>query len=106
MATSTSKPVEPVGAELVVKRRRWNWNQILFAIHGWLGLSLGLPLFIICLSGSIAVLSHEIDWLFNPAIRAHGPSYPVAWQTVLEGVREEFPGRTVQSLWGPVGEGF
>ena len=53
-------------------RRTW------FRIHGWLGLNLGLLLFICCFSGTVATLSHEIDWLLNPAMRADSRG-PAAW---------------------------
>ena len=55
-------------------------KKLLFMIHGWLGLSLGLPLFVICLSGSFAVVSHEIDWLARPFLtgRSTGKRLPRA----------------------------
>lgn len=88
------------------RETRWNFNKLVFAVHGWLGLSLGLPLFVICFSGTIAVVSHEIDWLINPAIRAAGPASPVDWQAGYESVRAAYPGRPIRSAWAPVGEGF
>ena len=38
-------------------------NKILFKIHGTLALFAVVPLLVICLTGSILVFKHEIDWL-------------------------------------------
>ncbi|MES2570053.1 MAG: PepSY-associated TM helix domain-containing protein, partial [Verrucomicrobiota bacterium] len=62
-----------------------------FALHGWLGLSLGLPLLLICLSGALAVFGHELDWLCNPAmrIRPEGPRLPL--DAIYSKVQRAFP---------------
>lgn len=44
-------------------------NKTLFSIHGWSGLNLGFLLFVICLSGTVATLSYEWDWLLDEDIR-------------------------------------
>jgi uncharacterized iron-regulated membrane protein len=51
-------------------------RKALFHLHGWFGVNLGLLLFIVCFSGTVATLSDEIDWFFNPAVRA--ASVPVS----------------------------
>jgi len=96
--------VKPQGVK--PKRRPLLSNKLLFTIHGWLGLSLGLPLFIICLSGTLAVVSHEIDWLLTPAVRASAHEGPVNWGAVAEQVRREYPQTPIRSLWAPQGQGF
>lgn len=58
------------------KGQPWLSRKRLFQIHAWLGMSFGSLLFIICFSGALAALSHEIDWVLNPAIR----SWPAANQ--------------------------
>jgi len=50
----------------------WFTRKRLFKLHGWLGLHLGFLLFLICISGTIAVFTPEIDWLLDPARRV-GP---------------------------------
>lgn len=42
-------------------------------LHLWMGLPLWVLLFFICATGTLAVVSYEITWLFNPASRASGP---------------------------------
>ena len=46
--------------------RRLNWRKLVFELHGWIGLNLGLILFVVCLSGTFATLSDEIDALIDP----------------------------------------
>jgi uncharacterized iron-regulated membrane protein len=65
--------------------RRW------FAIHSWLGLSLGLVLAIICGSGAIAVFGHEIDWLLNPALRVEPRETRASFDATLAEVKRAYP---------------
>ncbi|MBA3315453.1 MAG: PepSY domain-containing protein [Planctomycetota bacterium] len=94
--------LEPTGK----RGRRLSANKLLFAVHGWLGLSLGLPLFVICLSGTFAVVSHEIDWLLTPAVRAPSHDGPVNWGAVAANVRRRHPDAPLTLLTAPVGRGF
>lgn len=41
-----------------------------FQLHSWIGTRLSILFFIVCFSGTLATLSHEMDWLFNPDSRA------------------------------------
>ena len=43
----------------------------IFRIHSWIGIKLSGLFFIVCFSGTLATVSHEMDWLFNPEIRAN-----------------------------------
>lgn len=49
-------------------------NRFWFMLHGWVSLPIWLLFCFICLTGTIAVLSHEITWLTNPASRALNPN--------------------------------
>lgn len=44
-------------------------SRIWWHVHQWVGFKLSLFMAFVCLTGSIAVLSHEIDWLLNPSLR-------------------------------------
>lgn len=75
----------------------------LFAFHGWLGLNLGLPLFIICLSGTFAVMSPEFDRLINPAMRASPPSRdaePLSWGKLVHEIEKAYPSAVVAYIHG------
>ncbi|MEN0006980.1 MAG: PepSY-associated TM helix domain-containing protein [Bacteroidota bacterium] len=73
-------------------------NKTLFKIHGWLGLNIGLLLFVICFSGTFATLSNEIDWLLNPALRVEAKDEPIAWEAMYQNLKKEFPDATSWSL--------
>ncbi|MEM1328797.1 MAG: PepSY-associated TM helix domain-containing protein [Bacteroidota bacterium] len=73
-------------------------NKILFRIHGWLGLNIGLLLFVICFSGTFAVLSNEMDWLLNPAVRAEAQDKSIAWEAMYQNIKAAYPGGKITSL--------
>lgn len=78
----------------------------LYAFHGWLGLNFGLVLFIICLSGTVAVVSHEIDWLLTPAMRVTPGSSKIGYDAMYAAVERANPDATIQSLWIMPGSRF
>lgn len=57
----------------------WISRKLLFQWHSWLGITFGALLFVICFSGSAAVVSHEIDWLLDPALRVVPSGTPKSW---------------------------
>lgn len=73
-------------------------NKTLFKIHSWLGLNTGLLLFVICFSGSIAVISNEIDWLLDPVLRVEGKDQPYAWEAMYRNLREKYPDAEITFL--------
>jgi len=46
-----------------------------FLLHGWFSLPIWLLFCFICLTGTIAVISHELTWLSNPLARADNPQH-------------------------------
>ncbi|MDX3775282.1 PepSY-associated TM helix domain-containing protein [Chromatiaceae bacterium AAb-1] len=44
-----------------------------FQLHGWFSLPIWLIFCLVCITGTIAVFSHELTWLTNPASRAVNP---------------------------------
>lgn len=75
-----------------MRRRRW------FEIHSWLGVITGLMLFLICWSGTTAVLSYEIDWLLDPRLRVEPQPQRASWGELAEAVRKAHPEATGISL--------
>jgi uncharacterized iron-regulated membrane protein len=79
----------------VSSARTWLWW------HTWTGLTAGILLFVICWSGTVAVLSHEIDWLLDPALRVTPPAAAAQrapWQSTLDAARSAAPGLRATQL--------
>ncbi len=66
-------------------------KDILFKIHGWVGIKLSIVFFIVCFSGTLAVFSHELDWLFNPAMRATPDSKLASRNEAVQNILNVFP---------------
>lgn len=68
-------------------------NRFWFQLHGWFSLPIWLVFCFVCLTGTIAVLSHELTWLTNPAARANNPdnlpAKPVA--ELVAAVQQAYP---------------
>ncbi|MBI1392393.1 MAG: hypothetical protein GC152_06585 [Alphaproteobacteria bacterium] len=83
-----------------MRRRDW------FDWHSWLGLTAGLMLFVICWSGTVAVFSHEIDWLLNPALRAQPVESAVPFAEAKAAVEAARPDWEVWEVNAPRYRGF
>lgn len=74
-----------------------------FSVHSWLGVKLAIMLCFIVLSGTLAVLSNEMDWLSNPAMRVTPSSVEgMNWQAVYARAQQEVPARTLRSIQAPL----
>ena len=85
------------GRELKQLKRLW------FVWHSWLGLTAGLMLFVVCWSGTVAVLSDEVDRLVNPAIQA-AHSERLAWDAAYDAAvaaRPDLEGIAMEAPSGP-----
>ncbi|MEM7416844.1 MAG: PepSY-associated TM helix domain-containing protein [Gemmatimonadota bacterium] len=76
-------------------KKRIHWRKLLFDVHGWMGLNLGLILYVVCLSGTFASLSDEFDAWLDPIHRIEGPppptGSPVDWDAMFLGLAQAFP---------------
>lgn len=83
-------------AKKQVKRALW-WR-----IHQWAGLQLSLFLAFILATGTIATLSHEIDWLLTPAMRvAPQDAPPAPWGALATSARDAAGDARIEWLYGP-----
>jgi len=77
--------------------RKWLTNKSLFTLHGWLGMSFGLLLFWVCLSGVIASLTFEIEWLTQPALRIEAEG-TIRWQATYDALRATYPDHEISGF--------
>lgn len=77
---------------LASRRRTW------FIIHGWFGANLALMTALLFLSGTLATVSHEIDWLFDKSVRAQGLARNISWEQLRTLVSQAAPGERISSI--------
>ncbi len=83
--------------------------KLWFLIHSWLALPIWGFIFFVCLTGSIATVSQEIEWLASPMVRANPPAGNppmLTYDQVLERVEKAHPGSVVNSITRPVKSQF
>lgn len=96
VAAPSSRPAPPKAS------RVW-WN-----VHQWVGLKLSLFMTFILFTGTLAVVSAEIDWVLQPDYRVspstvHGP---VAWAKIAENAAHQPNVREIHSIDAPVASAF
>lgn len=101
-ASPTSTRSSPVRKRVAGGAKLW-WT-----VHQWAGLKLALFMTFVMFTGTLAVFSHEIDWLLRPALRV-APSTvtgPTDWVAVAEGAARALPSARISRIEAPIGRGF
>ncbi|NIJ44447.1 putative iron-regulated membrane protein [Wenyingzhuangia heitensis] len=71
-------------------------KKIFYKIHSWIGIKLSVLFFIVCFSGTLATLSHEMDWLFNPEMRAIPQKEYASRNLIVNNFKKEYPEANIQ----------
>lgn len=66
-------------------------SRLVYLVHSWLGLKFFLILTLVMLTGTLAVLREEIDWLIYSQIRVTPGPEQVGFERILAAVREAQP---------------
>lgn len=74
--------------------------------HSYAGFPVAVLLCFIMLTGTLAVLSHEIDWLANPAIRSSATEKPIDWPAYYRSALHSAQKDTIYQLSVPLHQGF
>lgn len=81
-------------------------RSLWWTVHHWAGLKLGLLLSFVLITGTIATVADEIDWMIQPAMRARAQPGTMAswgaWHAAAAGV----PGFMVEEVLAPIEPGF
>ncbi|CBL46105.1 Uncharacterized iron-regulated membrane protein [gamma proteobacterium HdN1] len=69
-------------------------QRLWFLVHGWVSLPVWILFCFVCITGTIASVSHEITWLANPQARASNPEGlpaqpPSAWISAAQNALPE-----------------
>ncbi|KAA0944461.1 MULTISPECIES: PepSY domain-containing protein [unclassified Pseudomonas] len=79
-------------------------SKLWFLVHSWLALPIWFFVLIVCVTGTLAVVSQEIVWLANPDMRASKPSddaEPLSYDQVITAIKRAEPKAIVESLSRP-----
>lgn len=74
-------------------------------LHGWLALPVWAYVFFICVTGTVATVSHELVWLFDPSVRASQPAgieERLGADAMIAKVMEQRPDSELQWVSWPV----
>lgn len=101
-ATASAELAQQARKSAPAGSRRW------WLVHQWVGLKLSLFLTFILFTGTLAVLSHEIDWLLQPSLRVPPSSAqgPVAWATIADNAAARPEVASVSVIEAPVASAF
>ena len=83
-------------------------KRVWFDIHRWVGLKLSIVLSFVLITGTLATISHEIDWLIDPARRVL-PSYQTEnydWQGMYDAAVAERPNWAFNNIIKPLDPWF
>jgi len=83
-------------------------SRLWFDIHSWVGLKLSIFMSFILITGTLAVISHELDWLANGSMRVmpQAQSERVSWGTLYDAVRADYPDMRLTYFTEPVDPWF
>lgn len=66
-------------------------KKFFYTLHVWIGVKLSILFFIVCFSGSLATLSHEMDWLFIPDMRATPQKELASRNLIVSNLQAAYP---------------
>jgi uncharacterized iron-regulated membrane protein len=83
-------------------------SRLWWTVHQWVGLKLSLFMAFIMLTGTLAVVSNEIDWVLQPSLRLAPASAegPVAWASIAENAAHHPGVAEVWSMEAPTASAF
>jgi uncharacterized iron-regulated membrane protein len=76
-------------------------SKIWFLVHSWLALPIWFFVLIVCVTGTLAVVSQEIVWLANPDVRANKPYDDAQWlgyDQIIANIAQAQPKLIVESI--------
>ena len=81
-------------------------KKLLMTWHSWFGLKLSILMLIICFTGTLAVVSHEIDWLLDSDLRIEAQDKEIQWQAMTDTAKQAFPQRELGYISAPLYSNF
>jgi uncharacterized iron-regulated membrane protein len=79
-------------------------SKLWFLVHSWLALPIWFFVLIVCVTGTLAVVSQEIVWLANPQMRATQPSDEaplLSYDQIMTSIKQAEPQLLIQRINRP-----
>ena len=79
-------------------------SKLWFLVHSWLALPIWFFVLIVCVTGTLAVVSQEIVWLANPQMRASAPEDDAPrlnYDQIVAAIKQAEPDIIVDSISRP-----
>lgn len=84
-----------------MNRAKW------YKVHSWVGFKLSILISFVMITGTLAVLSHEIDWLTNSAKRVPPSTVDsLDWSRVYASAKTHMPNKQLLFMLAPVNSWF
>lgn len=101
-AKPVARPLPPQSRRAIMSKK--SRSKLWFLVHSWLALPIWFFVLIVCVTGTLAVVSQEIVWLTNPQMRASQPSDDaprLSYDQILAAIKQAEPQTLVQSINRP-----
>ena len=102
--TTMTKPAMPR------KKKKGGLARLWLLLHGWLALPIWAFVFLVCVTGTLATVSHEIIWAINSDVRALRPEgvtgERIGAGQLVAAVQDQRPGAQVTGLFWPAESHF
>ena len=104
----TIKAAMPGRAAAWGKTATPNRARTWWVVHQWVGLKLSLFLTFILFTGTLAVVSHEIDWSLQPSLRVAPASVegPVDWVAIAQNAARYDLDSEIRAIEAPIASAF
>jgi len=97
------RTLDGIAAPLTGQAKVKTTKRKLYELHSWLGFHLAFLMTLVLLTGTIAVIANEIDWLLQADMRVTPDGSLVSWGELEAAARSAAPDHLLASL--AVGEG-
>ncbi len=85
-----------------------NPRHLWFAVHSWVGLKLSLLMSFVLITGTLAVVSNELDWLTQASMRVEPrpASERASWGEMVSALQKAYPDWTISYIREPIDPWF
>lgn len=87
-------------------KKKKSARKKLYELHTWVGFHLATIMFVVLLTGTVATISNEIDWLFQHDMKVAPEGEKVSWGEMTEAVQAAYPDANITRIQAMMGDHF